>query len=82
MINTDIGNNLGDMNFYHLLRDRGLTPSMRHFSREWLGAAENYASLRAGRFLSPRVMVHLFRALWSRGHYILAARVGWATLWH
>lgn len=76
--------NTGDMtgiDLYHLLARRGLTTSLRHYSREWLGAAENYACLTRDRGPSELALIQLFRRLWRKGHPILAARVAWFILW-
>lgn len=77
-INTGMKNL--DLDCYHALHRRGLTSSRRHFSREWLGAAENYSCSRAGRGLSPSVGLRLCARLWDAGFYILALRVGWGLM--
>lgn len=68
------------MNCYQELHRRKLTTSLRHFSRHWLGAAQNYACVRGERGLSPKVLKTLSRRLWREGHPILAARVAWASI--
>ncbi|MNS05835.1 hypothetical protein D3C72_372460 [compost metagenome] len=69
------------MDIYHLFQRRGLTDSQRHFSSAWLGRAENYLCLRAGRGPSADVLISLFQTLVREGHLMLAARVAWAVLW-
>lgn len=69
------------MDIYQHFLARGLTDSQRHFSSAWLGRAENYLCLRAGRGPSADALVELFQTLWREGRLILAARVAWATLW-
>lgn len=69
------------MDIYQHFFTRGLTDSQRHFSSAWLGRAENYLCLRAGRGPSADALVGLFQTLWREGQLLLAARVGWAVLW-
>lgn len=69
------------MDIYHHFFERGLTDSHRHFSSAWLGRAENYLCLRAGRGPSADVLIALFQTLVREGHLMLAARVAWAVLW-
>jgi len=69
------------MDIYHHFLERGLTDSHRHFSSAWLGRAENYLCLRAGRGPSADALIELFQTLWREGRPMLAARVGWAVLW-
>ena len=69
------------MTIYHHFLERGLTDSRRHFSSAWLGRAENYLCLRAGREASADALVELFQTLWRGGQFSLAVRVGWAVLW-
>lgn len=69
------------MAIYHHFLERGLTDSQRHFSSAWLGRAENYLCLRAGRGPSADALVELFQTLWREGRFVLAARVAWAVLW-
>lgn len=69
------------MVIYHHFLERGLTDSQRHFSSAWLGRAENYLCLRAGRGPSADALVELFQTLWREGRFVLAARVAWAVLW-
>lgn len=66
--------------YQHFLR-LGLTDSYRHFSSAWLGRAENYLCLRAGRGPSADALIELFQTLWREGRLMLAARVAWAVLW-
>ena len=69
------------MDIYQHFLTLGLTDSQRHFSSAWLGRAENYLCLRAGRGPSADALVGLFQTLWRDGKLLLAARVGWAVLW-
>jgi hypothetical protein len=69
------------MDIYHHFHERGLTDSYRHFSSAWLGRAENYLCLRAGRSPSADALIELFQTLWREGRLMLAARVAWAVLW-
>jgi hypothetical protein len=70
-----------DQIYEHLAR-RQLTHSYRSMSRDWFGAAENYACcLGLGGTPSARVQINLFRRLWSERHYLLAIRVATAILW-
>ena len=69
------------MNIYHHFFERGLTDSHRHFSSAWLGRAENYLCLRAGRGPSADALVELFQTLVREGRFMLALRVAWAVLW-
>lgn len=69
------------MNIYHLFQRRGLTDSHRHFSRVWLGCAENYMCLRADRGPSADVLINLFQTLVREGRFMLATRVAWTVLW-
>lgn len=66
--------------YRHFLR-RGLTDSQRHFSSAWLGRAENYLCLRAGRGPSADALIELFQTLVRQGRLLLAMRVAWAVLW-
>jgi len=69
------------MDIYLHFEARGLTDSQRHFSSAWLGRADNYLCLRAGRGPSADALVGLFQTLWREGRFLLAARVAWALLW-
>lgn len=69
------------MDIYHHFCERGLTDSHRHFSSAWLGRAENYLCLRAGRGPSADALIALFQTLWREGRFMLAARVAWGVLW-
>ena len=69
------------MDIYHHFLERGLTDSHRHFSSAWLGRAENYLCLRAGRGPSADALIELFQTLWREGRPMLAARVRWPVLW-
>ncbi|WEK41161.1 MAG: hypothetical protein P0Y50_06025 [Candidatus Brevundimonas colombiensis] len=69
------------MDIYHYFLERGLTDSRRHFSSAWLGRAENYLCLRAGREASADALIELFQTLVREGKLVLAVRVAWAVLW-
>ena len=69
------------MDIYHQFYQRGLTASQRHFSSAWLGRADNYLCLRAGRGPSSDALVSLFQTLVRKGHLMLAVRVAWTLLW-
>lgn len=69
------------MEIYQHFFERGLTDSQRHFSSAWLGCAENYLCLRAGRGPSADVLIALFQTLVREGRFMLAGRVAWAVLW-
>ena len=66
---------------YQQFERRGLTHSRRHFSREWLGTAENYTSIRAERGPSADVMIGAFQKVWREGRIGLAVRLAWMILW-
>ena len=66
---------------YELMAGRGLTTSRRHFSRQWLGAAPNYACLRGDRLPSDSAMLHLARKLIDQRRYILAAHILQMLVW-
>jgi hypothetical protein len=68
------------MTIYHHFLEQGLTDSRRHFSSAWLGRAENYMCLRAGREASADALVELFQTLVREGRLGLALRVAWAVL--
>jgi hypothetical protein len=69
------------MDIYHHFERLGLTDSYRHFSSAWLGRAENYLCLRAGRGPSADALIELFQTLVREGRLMLAAKVGWTVLW-
>lgn len=69
------------IDLYHLLRSRGLTHSRRHFSREWCGAAPNYACLRGARQLPDHIVLHIIRRLIKERRFILAGYVMRQLLW-
>lgn len=69
------------MDIYRHFLARGLTDSHRHFSSAWLGRAENYLCVRAGRGPSADALIELFQTLVREGRLVLAARVAWAVLW-
>jgi hypothetical protein len=48
---------------YQDLRGRGLVHSLRRFSRDYLGRAENYASDRGLHRCAPAALVNLHRRL-------------------
>lgn len=69
------------LDLYHLLHDRGLTHSRRHFSRDWCGAAPNFYCLRGERGLPEYVVLRILRRLIRERRYILAAYVARELLW-
>ena len=69
------------MDIYHLFYRHGLTSSKRQFSSVWLGRADNYLCLRAGRGPSADALISLFQTLVRERHLMLAAKVAWAVLW-
>lgn len=70
-----------DSSLYHHFHRRGLTTSRRHFSTQWLGAADNYLCLRGKREPSADLLVSLFQRLCRDGRFMLAIHVGWSILW-
>lgn len=54
---------------------RDLTSSLRHFSSQWLGKSQNFATINRGRDLPADVLVRLRKQLIAAGHHDLAARV-------
>jgi hypothetical protein len=60
---------------YTALRDRGTAPSLRHFSREFLGKAANYAADRGLGRCSPEALLHLHRRLGEVGQFDLQASI-------
>ena len=60
---------------YQDLRGRGLVHSLRRFSRDYLGRAENYASDRGLHRCAPAALVHLHRRLGAEQQADLQARV-------
>jgi hypothetical protein len=69
------------IDLYHLLHSRGLTHSRRHFSREWCGAAPNYACLRGERGLPEQIVLRILRRLIRERRFILAAYLARELLW-
>ena len=69
-----------DHDWYHELHRRGLTSSRRHFSREWLRYADNYACARSSRGLPAQALARLCNRLWEAHHYLLAVRVAWSLI--
>ena len=57
------------------LRERGLVASLRGFSRDYLGRAENYAADRGLDRCAPAALVHLHRRLGAERQADLQARV-------
>ena len=57
------------------LRQRGLVASLRRFSRDYLGRAENYAADRGLDRCAPAALVHLHRRLGAERQADLQARV-------
>ena len=60
---------------YQDLRGRGLVASLRRFSRDYLGRAENYAADRGLDRCAPAALVHLHRRLGAERQADLQARV-------
>ena len=60
---------------YQDLRGRGLVHSLRRFSRDYLGRAENYAADRGLDRCAPAALVHLHRRLGAERQADLQARV-------
>ena len=60
---------------YGALRERGLVASLRRFSRDFLGRAENYASDRGLDRCAPAALVNLHRRLGAERQADLQARV-------
>ena len=60
---------------YGTLRERGLVRSLRRFSQDFLGRAENYASDRGLDRCAPAALVHLHRRLGAEQQVDLQARV-------
>ena len=60
---------------YGTLRERGLVASLRRFSRDYLGRAENYAADRGLDRCAPAALVHLHRRLGAEQQADLQARV-------
>ena len=57
------------------LRERGLVHSLRGFSRDFLGRAENYAADRGLDRCAPAALVNLHRRLGAEDQPDLQARV-------
>ena len=64
---------IDDIHLY--LRQRGLVASLRRFSRDFLGRAENYAADRGLDRCAPAALVHLHRRLGAERQADLQARV-------
>ncbi len=64
---------IGDI--YLDLRERGLVASLRRFSRDYLGRAENYAADRGLDRCAPAALVHLHRRLGAERQADLQASV-------
>ncbi len=60
---------------YRDLRERGLVHSLRRFSRDFLGRAENYAADRGLDRCAPAALVNLHRRLGAERQADLQARV-------
>ena len=60
---------------YFDLRQRGLVASLRGFSRDFLGRAENYAADGGLHRCAPSALVHLHRRLGAERQADLQARV-------
>ena len=53
---------------YGTLRERGLVASLRRFSRDFLGRAENYAADRGLDRRSAGALLNLYKRLGELGH--------------
>ena len=60
---------------YGTLRERGLVASLRRFSRDYLGRAENYAADRGLDRCTPAALVNLHRRLGAEQQADLQVRV-------
>ena len=60
---------------YGTLRERGLVASLRRFSRDFLGRAENYAADGGLHRCAPSALVNLHRRLGAEQQADLQARV-------
>ena len=60
---------------YEAARRRGLTRSLRHFSRAYLGRAANYAADTGLGQCSASALLNLHRRLGEAGHADLQAEV-------
>ena len=58
---------------YGTLRERGLVASLRRFSRDYLGRAENYAADRGLDRCSAEALLNLYMRLGALGHADLQA---------
>ena len=58
---------------YFDLRQRGLVASLRSFSRDYLGRAENYAADRGLDRCSAGALLNLYKRLGDLGHADLQA---------
>ena len=67
---------------YGALRERGLVASLRRFSRDYLGRAENYAADRGLDRCTPTALVHLHRRIGAERQADLQARVLECLLQH
>ncbi len=59
---------------YEAAKARGLAPSKRRFSEDYLGRAPNYLADRGSDRCSARAILHLHRRLGEAGHRDLQAR--------
>jgi hypothetical protein len=60
---------------YHLMEQRGLTDSQRHFSSIWLERGSNYLSQNKDADLHPVDALTLYRSLKDEQQYELAAKI-------
>ncbi|MBD0272902.1 MAG: hypothetical protein ICV73_13360 [Acetobacteraceae bacterium] len=58
---------------YGTLKERGLVASLRRFSRNYLGRAENYAADRGLDRCSAGALLNLYKRLGELGHADLQA---------
>ena len=60
---------------FEAMRDRNLTTSLRSWSKDWLGRAQNFATVNQSDPLPPETSIVLRRRLVDSGHHDLAAMV-------
>ena len=65
---------------YEEMLARNLTNSLRSFSCDWLGKAQNFATLHRSRPLPADILVHVRKRLIEEGHPDLAAKLLLALL--
>ena len=60
---------------FEAMKDRNLTTSLRSWSKDWLGRAQNFATVNRSDPLPPETSIVLRRRLVDSGHHDLAAMV-------